>query len=413
LQIRKNDSQKARVDGSTGAQDFGNVRLEAEPRPDLEVRTILSVITSINSRRDLKNYPLATGRRELVAAATMAGTREHVREVTDHTIEGPNGPIPIRVYVPAGSSGPHPVLVWFHGGGFILGDLDSADGTCRAIANRSGAAVVSVDYRLAPEHELMSGRQDCIAATRWVHEHGASLGLDCERIAVGGDSAGGNLAAVVAQHCANDGPDLALQVLVYPATDLRIDYKDHPCADGFVLTQEVMDWMKSHIPDDLGQDDSWLSPALADSVEGVAPALVITAGCDPLREDGLRYVERLRSAGVAVKSLHYPGQFHGFVTFDLILHAGRDALSRIGASLAEAFAQPLTAGRGQPSQLQAGRRRLTELHFDHLVVSRFLLDLNRALIRRLGSALPLVPARPADATELVPRRFRQVVEDVS
>lgn len=158
----------------------------------------------------------------------MAGTREKVLKVAEVSMDGPNGPIVTRLYVPASGTGPYAVLIWFHGGGFILGDLEVADGTCRAIANRSGAAVVSVDYRLAPEHGLMASRDDCIAVTQWVHQHGAELRLDPLRLAVGGDSAGGNLAAGVAQHCATHGPQLVMQVLVYPTTDLRTNYKDHP-----------------------------------------------------------------------------------------------------------------------------------------------------------------------------------------
>jgi acetyl esterase len=402
---------------STESPDAVNaVDLDKPPQPDLEVRTMLGAMETVNKikRRDLKNYSLERGRSELRAAASMAGTRERVHAVTDHSVDGPNGPIAIRLYAPAVESKPLAVLVWFHGGGFILGDLDSADGTCRALSNRSGAAVVSVDYRMAPENDLMAGRHDCIAVTRWVHEHGASFGLDPARIAVGGDSAGGNLAAVVAQHCAAHGPELVLQVLVYPATDLRIDYAGHPCAEGFMLTQEVMDWIKSHIAEDLGQEDPLLSPALAKSVEGVAPALVVTAGCDPLREDGLRYVERLRKAGVPVASLHYPGQFHGFVTFDLVLHAGRDALSRIGVALAAAFLQPAATGLSERfPQLEARRRKLTELQFDQLMVARFVLDLSAALLRGLTSSLSPAKRERTNSPEFFFRRFRPVVEDVS
>jgi acetyl esterase len=181
-----------------------------------------------------------------------------------------------------------------------------------------------------------------------------------------------------------------------------------------MLTQEVMDWIKSHIAEDLGQEDPLLSPALAKSVEGVAPALVVTAGCDPLREDGLRYVERLRKAGVPVASLHYPGQFHGFVTFDLVLHAGRDALSRIGVALAAAFLQPAATGLSERfPQLEARRRKLTELQFDQLMVARFVLDLSAALLRGLTSSLSPAKRERTNSPEFFFRRFRPVVEDVS
>jgi acetyl esterase len=394
-------------------------------QPDLEVQVILKLINANHHPKRLQNYSVQAARSELRMAADMAGTREKVGHVVDRAIDGPDGPIRIRLYQPDGGGAPRPVLVWFHGGGFVLGCLDMSDGTCRAIANRSGAAVVSVDYRLAPEHDMSAGRRDCIAAVWWLKEHGASLGLDTARIAVGGDSAGGNLAAVAAQQCAKSGMALALQVLVYPATDLRIEYYDHPQADGLLLTHPVMEWLKDQIPDDLSADDAWLSPAVAESLDGVAPALVITAGCDPLHEDGLAYVRRLREDGVRVESLHYPGQIHGFMTFDLLLHAGRDALNRVGTSLAAAFAghtgvtrAPAERFSGPRPQLSSVRRKLTELHFDQMVFSQFLLDMHCAWVGRLAAALgyrALLGQRPMESPPKIglwPNRFRQAIGDI-
>ena len=361
--------------------------------PDLEIRAILGIINLGSQPRRLEKMSVNTARRDLRMAAAAAGTREEVGRVRDTTVPGPDGPIPIRVYEPAGASAPLPVFVWIHGGGFVLGCLDMADGTCRAIANRSGAAVVSVDYRLAPEHDLSAGRRDCIATVEWIARHANTLGCDGSLIAVGGDSAGGNLAAVVAQHCAKYGPKLALQVLAYPATDLRIDYSDHRYAEGYLLSRHVMEWLKNQIPDDLAAEDPWLSPALAPSLKGVAPALVITAGYDPLRDDGLAYIERLRDDGVRVESLHYPGQIHGFITFDLLLHAGRDALQHIGSSLAAAFGRPRpavlgAAGRAADSHLvHVATRKLIEHHFDQMVFGLLLFDAHRAVVSDLIAAL--------------------------
>lgn len=414
MPARKTGAMRPSTDEQLAFDDVGAAVLDEVPTPDLEVRTILSVINTLDGFRDLRKYALKAGRRDLRLAAEMAGSREKVHAVADFSIDGPNGPIATRLYVPSSGVRPYPVLIWFHGGGFILGDLEVADGTCRAIANRSGAAVLSVDYRLAPEHPLMASRDDCIAATRWVHQHGAERGLDPQRLAVGGDSAGGNLAAVVAQHCANHGPQLTMQVLVYPATDLQTDYKDHPCAEGFMLSNEVMAWIRAQVPEDLARPDVRLSPAMAENLAGVAPALVITAGCDPLREDGLRYIERLREAGVPVASLHYPGQFHGFLTFDLILHGARDALDRIGMSLSEAFSEPKSSVRAvKTRQHRRVRRKLTELYFGQLMAGRFIFDANRAVVRKLAAALGLRPRDVNTLSDFTPRRFRRVTEDVS
>jgi acetyl esterase len=397
---------------------------EAPPRPDLEVRAVLGVINNLNRRRRLDKYSVAAGRRDLRRAAAMAGSREDVSRVFDRTLETSEGPVPVRIYLPAESSEALPTFVWFHGGGFALGCLEMADGTCRAIANRSGAAVVSVDYRLAPEHDMSAGRRDCIAVVSWIREHGATVGLDPRRIAIGGDSAGGNLSAVVAQHCAGNDIALELQVLVYPATDLRIDYGEHPLAEDHLLTFDVMKWLKGFIPDDLDSDDPWLSPALAKTLKGVAPALVVTAGCDPLKDDGLAYVARLRADGVRVQSLHYPGQIHGFVTFDLILHAARDALMHIGNAVAQAFARS-PAERDEAEERAFGhrwqtaglRQRLTELHFDQIVLSQFLVDAHRFMLGRIGVALwqPAIVddaslAAPPPSAFLAPRRFAEAVQ---
>jgi acetyl esterase len=239
-----------------------------------------------------------------------------VAEARDVVIPGPAGDIPARLYRPQGSTPDQvlPVLVYFHGGGWVIGNLESHDGACRSLANRAGAAVVSVDYRLAPEHRFPAAVDDCWAATQWVAEHGAELGVDGDRLAVGGDSAGGNLAAIVALLARDAGaPNVRLQVLVYPAVDARMHSPSiDENAKGFLLTKEDMEWFYGHygIADAVG--DMRVSPLLAASHEGVAPALVLTAEFDPLRDEGELYATKLQEAGVSVDLTRYDGMIHGF-----------------------------------------------------------------------------------------------------
>ena len=311
-------------------------------RPDLEVCALMNLLR-LHPRRTTKGYTVAQARQDLRTAIWALGTREPVNEVTDRAIPGPNGRIPIRIYRPTPSkAGPLPALVWVYGGGFVTGDLFTGDGTCRALANRTGAIVIAVDYRKAPEHDLDAGRVDCLAALKWVAANGPDIGVDVSRLAVGGDSAGGNISAFMAQECARrGGPELCLQALVYPATDLANLHADtQDSHEGYFLTQEVIDWFKSHFTQLVDLDDPRFSPLHAPDLTDVAPAVVITAGFDPLRDEGLAYAERLRAAGIEVDCFHYPGQTHGFVSFDRVLRGARDALSRAGSALAKAFATP-------------------------------------------------------------------------
>jgi acetyl esterase/lipase len=234
------------------------------------------------------------------------------------------------------------VLVWFHGGGFVLGDLDTADPTCRALANRSGALVVSVDYRLAPEHGPPAAVEDCLAATRWVTDHAADIGGDGSRVAVGGDSAGGTLAALVAIAARDRGIDLALQLLVYPATDLTLsepsvrEFGQAP----FLLDIPAMNWFVGHYLGEGEARDPAVSPLFAPDLAGLAPALAIVAEFDSVRDECDAYVARMRAAGVAAQAVCYPGQIHGFFTMDLVFPAARRAQERAGAALAQALGLP-------------------------------------------------------------------------
>jgi acetyl esterase len=218
--------------------------------------------------------------------------------------------------------------VWYHGGGFVIGDLESADRTCRKLAIGTGALVVSVDYRLAPEHPFPAGPDDCFAALRWIVDNAASLGGDSSRLAVGGDSAGGNLAAVVALQARDQGVALRHQLLVYPVTDCTMSSTSYDeNAEGYLLTRDSMDWFVVHYLS-AGADakDPRVSPLYADDLRGVAPALVITAEFDPLRDEGEAYAERLRDAGVEVETRRFDGQVHGFFGLGTITPVANEAV---------------------------------------------------------------------------------------
>lgn len=262
--------------------------------------------------------------------------------VKDLMADGPAGPIPLRLYrlkgVPASTT--LPALVFFHGGGWVIGDLETHDVLCRQLTAGAGIGVVNVDYRLAPEHKFPAAIDDAWAATRWVAAHAAELGIDAGRLAVGGDSAGGNLAAVVALLARDHGaPSLALQVLIYPVTDVGAEspsYADF--AEGFMLTRETMRWFSAHYL--AGRHDAvdWrVSPLRAPSLAGVAPALVVTAGFDPLRDEGDAYARKLREAGGRVDATCYGGMIHGFVPMGRLIESGNRAVAHIAASLRQAL----------------------------------------------------------------------------
>ena len=264
---------------------------------------------------------------------TMAAERPgpDVAEVRDLKVPGPAGDIPVRFYRPAGSapSDQLAVLVYFHGGGWVIGNLESHDGTARWLANRTGVAVASVDYRLGPEHVFPAAVDDCWAATNWVAANGADLGIDPNRLVVGGDSAGGNLAAVVALMARDAGaPPIRLQLLVYPAVDARME---HPSVDengtGYLLSKADMNWFYEHygrgraVP----ADDWRLSPLLSPSLAGVAPAYVLTAELDPLRDEGEAYAAALEAAGVPTQHRRFDGMIHGFFTMVGAMDAADEA----------------------------------------------------------------------------------------
>ena len=278
--------------------------------------------------------------------ALVGGEAPPVARVEDRVIAGPAGELPLRVYTPyvSHNSPLLPVLVYFHGGGWVRGNLDTHDNLCRALAGAGECLVVSVDYRMAPEHTYPAAVDDCYAATMWVAAHAEELGGDADRLAVGGDSAGGNLAAAVtlmARDRSPGGAKIVHQVLIYPVTDYAFDtpsYRDN--ADGYMLTRADMQWywqLYLGEGNELRAHEPYASPLRASDLTGLPPAHVITAEYDPLRDEGDAYARRLREVGVPVKSTCYPGMIHGFVDMAMVIDQGKRAVDDIGRELRVAF----------------------------------------------------------------------------
>jgi acetyl esterase len=269
-----------------------------------------------------------------------------VARVEDRTVPGPAGEIPVRIYWPRVETPPasYPMVVYFHGGGWVICDLDSHDNICRSLSNATGAVVVSVDYRLAPEHKYPAAADDAYAATVWAAGHAGELGADPTRVAIAGDSAGGNLTAVVALMARDrGGPALRYQMMIYPVTDISPGHQDsHPSkkenGTGYFLTTEHMDWFRDqYLPDGADGSDPYISPLLATDLSGLPPAFVITAEYDPLRDEGEMYGARMRDAGVPVDIRRYDGVFHGFFSMAALLPiadtANRDAADALRHAL--------------------------------------------------------------------------------
>ena len=262
-----------------------------------------------------------------------------LKSVEPLSIPSPHGSIPARIYTPKKirqAGGLAPGLVFFHGGGWVIGDLDTHDVVCRKLADEGELIVISVDYRRAPEHKFPAAVDDAITATKWVADHSRQLGVDASRLMVGGDSAGGNLAAVVAL-AARDGKGLAIagQVLIYPATDFAMTHASHREPEtSILLTHSVIRWFCDHYLTGAADVHDWrASPARASTLTGLPSAYVLTAGADPLRDEGDEYARSLKQAGVPVTYRHFPGQFHGFFTMGKLLNQANIAASEIGAWL--------------------------------------------------------------------------------
>lgn len=269
-----------------------------------------------------------------------------VETVEEFPLDGPGGDIPVRLYRPEGSAisreGLVPGLVFYHGGGWTVGGLDTHDNICRALASEAGVGVLSVDYRLAPEHPFPAAVHDAVFAYQWTRTYGASVGIDPDRIAVGGDSAGGNLAAVTSLYVRDDTervPDY--QLLIYPAVG-SLDIHDFDSyeenAEGYLLERKSSEWYyDKYVHDETHRRNAYLAPLLAQDFTGLPPATVLTAGFDPLRDEGQAYAQALEDAGVAVQRRHYQGQIHGFVSLTEFIDAAGESLTALAEDLEDAF----------------------------------------------------------------------------
>lgn len=280
---------------------------------------------------------------EVVRASRKPGPAgPDVHRVEDMDVAGPDGPVPVRLYWP--SEAPDlPILVWYHGGGWVLGTLDLADATARRLCSLAQCIVISVDYRLAPEHKYPAARDDAYAALVWAYQNAKRFGGDASRIAVGGDSAGGTLATVVAQMARDRaGISLAFQLLVYPVTDAAMDTESFRVNRTFGLTPESMAWFYQHyLPEGADRTDPHISPLRSKDLAGLPPAYVVTAECDPLRDEGNAYADALRAAGVPVDSECFAGQIHTFFVNAHAFPEGMRAVETAAAHLRRAFATPV------------------------------------------------------------------------
>ncbi|WP_291855265.1 alpha/beta hydrolase [Bradyrhizobium sp.] len=286
-------------------------------------------------RPPYETVPPATARELYLAGRAVSNPEPpELESARSLSIPAPHGAMPARLYTPKRlrkTGGLAPGLVFFHGGGWVIGDLDSHDVVCRKLAHEGELIVISVDYRLAPEHKFPAAADDAIIATRWIAANAGQLGIDPAQLLVGGDSAGGNLAAVVALAARDGGPKLAGQVLIYPATDFAMSHPSHREPEtSILLTHSVIKWFCNHYLNSAADIEHWkASPARAQTLAGLPPAYVLTAGADPLRDEGAEYAARLKAAGVPITYRHFPGQFHGFFTMGKLLQQANVALTEI------------------------------------------------------------------------------------
>jgi len=305
---------------------------------DLQVRRFLEDLEA-QQAPPLHALTPKQARAQATLEAASFGPPEPVASIEDRTVPGPGGLIPVRFYTPE-ADGPFPVLIYYHGGGWVIGDIASHDAICCSLANAAGWMVASVEYRLAPEHKYPAAAEDAYTAARWIAAHAAIVGGDRRWIAVGGDSAGGNLAAVVALMARDRNAfPLVLQVLIYPITDYNFDtpsYREN--SDGYLLARETMRWFwDQYLATSDDGHQPYASPLRAPDLSNLPPALVITAEFDPLRDEGEAYAKRLRESGVPVTLTRYDGMIHAFFRRTATFDKARIALHEVAAALKRAF----------------------------------------------------------------------------
>jgi acetyl esterase len=298
---------------------------------------LVEILRRVDEAPPLSSYPPEKAREvfaKMNALAARAAAPVEIGPVEDIEVDGAEGKLRARVYRPRGD-GPHPTLAFFHGGGFTIGDLDSYDMQCRRLCHEVGAVVLSTEYRLAPENPFPAAAEDALAATRWAAANISQLGGDARRLAVGGDSAGGNLSAVVAQQLRAGGPPIAAQLLIYPATDLVSERPSHrENGEGYFLTLDDMEWFHgNYLPDEDAGRDPLASPLHSDDLAGLPPTVIATAEFDPLRDDGDAYAAALEAAGVRVIHRRYPGLVHGFFAFGPFSETADAAVHELCADL--------------------------------------------------------------------------------
>jgi acetyl esterase len=283
-------------------------------------------------------------RQTFVALMELAGPKDvPIGKTENITIPGPGGDIPARVYTPVAAGGDAlPALIYFHGGGWVIGTVETHDGLCRMFANESGVRVISVDYRLAPEHRFPAAIEDAYAAAAWVEANAAQLGVDPNRVAVGGDSAGGGLAAAVCQMAkAKGAPRIQFQLLLFPVTHVGGDTPSlNEFASGYFLERKGLDWFyDNYIPDVAAREDVRVSPLLAEDVSGLPPAYMVVGGFDPLHDEGVRYASRLRQGGVAVTVNDYPDMVHCFFYLQAVLPQALEMVKTASAAVRDGLAK--------------------------------------------------------------------------
>jgi len=311
---------------------------------DPQIETILALIKQSGLPEVWQLTP-DQGREQYLTRVRRLEVKQSIYRTQDRRIAGPGSDIPIRVYLPreAKAGELFPVLLWLHGGGFVIGNLDTHDSACRMLAEQADCMVVAVDYRLAPECKFPGAVDDCHAVLRWLALHGSEIGVDAKRIAVGGDSAGGNLAAVLSILARDEGyPPIALQLLIYPCTAPEPEMASHhKFAEGYVLTRRSIVWFYKHYQRTKSDaNDFRFAPLVMDDLSRLPPAFVLVAGYDPLRDEGIEYAKRLIEGGNRVTLCNYEGMVHGFYLMGGAVDGARRAVAQSAAALREAFAQP-------------------------------------------------------------------------